>query len=199
MIKVLRNLAHLEGASSSVQECWQIIDMWLGLQGRDIGISDEKKIATAWKAYCGRGLAPSTKLKPVFDDTAASLKDQGYDYRFDLPPPIVLDAFDKMLATDVGAEDRAPPNKSDAPQTAGPRLPKPKKLFGTRAWRVYVVACVLWGLYFSWSNMTEQGLADEICYGACRTDEAAVIIGAGCILMFLAVFAYRWILRGERD
>ena len=99
-VQIMQRLAVSEGASQRLKENWDAIDKWLGLDGSEIGPTDLARIAKAMKAYITVGIAPSNKLQPVFDEFSREYKSEGYDFKSDTPPVSVINAFDRILATD---------------------------------------------------------------------------------------------------
>ena len=100
-INVLRDLAKTPSAPQSIEKDWSVIEEWLGCAGRELNQQDIEKIGKAWRAYYAIGVAPSHALQKQFDDFSAKYKAEGKCFDADKAPTQVMDAFDRMLATDA--------------------------------------------------------------------------------------------------
>lgn len=98
-VSTIREMALSEG-TEEIKPIWNVLEDWLECSGRTLNETDLDKIERAWKAYISIGLAPSHRLQEAFDSFSNIRRAEGYDFKHDKPPTKVMDAFDKMLATD---------------------------------------------------------------------------------------------------
>lgn len=115
-LRILESLATDQGSPQGVRNDWEAICRWVG--GRDVlSLANEQKINAGWQAYLATGLAPSVSLQPAFDYAHGKW---GKTKTVDKPPTYVMDAFDRMLATDKEiAYKRALDVKADSDRFAG--------------------------------------------------------------------------------
>jgi len=83
----------------SIKIDWRIISEWLKLEHtlQELDTNHLEIVEKAWLAYLARGDAPSLKLKPVFQKFSSIPKKN--EYLKNLPPPIIINIFDSLLAT----------------------------------------------------------------------------------------------------
>lgn len=96
-IRVLLDMARRPEASASIRADAKIIMEWIGYSSGDLTLDQCEKISRGWKAYIAIGLAPSEKLQSAFTQFRATLPIVTTQ---DRPTEQVMDAFDRMLATD---------------------------------------------------------------------------------------------------
>lgn len=97
-VRILRDLSQDSDAPGSLRKDWATIRDWLGCHDNELTTKHDEKIGRAWLAYLAIGLAPSHKLQPVFDSIHARYKNS--NLKLDRPPVEIMDAFDRLLATD---------------------------------------------------------------------------------------------------
>jgi len=115
-VTMAQRMALREGAAQRTKDTWDILDKWLGLDGKEFGPELHSKVNKAYDAYLAIGIAPSTKLQPKFDEASQDLKSEAYNLRPHKPPPEVIRAFDRMLATDEAIKAKREADRPDNPK-----------------------------------------------------------------------------------
>ena len=65
-----------------------------------------ENLHVGWKAYIARGVAPSRRLQRAFDSMSRTLLSSDPDCRQHKPPIVVLESFDRLLASDAEIRDK---------------------------------------------------------------------------------------------
>ena len=105
-VKTLADMASKPNAAVGVQADWVVIQSWLGAQGSTLTPEELDRFRVGWKAYIARGVAPSRRLQRTFDAMSRTLLASDPDCRQHKPPIVVLEAFDRLLASDAEIRDK---------------------------------------------------------------------------------------------
>ncbi|WP_311969111.1 hypothetical protein [Pseudomonas baltica] len=186
-LRILESLASEQGAPQTLRNDWEAICRWVG--SRDVlSLANEQRINAAWQAYLAVGLAPSVNLQPAFDYAHGKW---GKTNSSDKPPTYVMDAFDRMLATDKEiAHKRALDVKAEGEKFAGIMhrnqgwwRSKPK------AFRAWLFICPVWAVFWFFSIR----LFDPFDWGGFYAEEARRTAGIMLIPFFAGIvyWAYR--------
>jgi hypothetical protein len=154
---ISQRMAALESASQRLIDAWGVIKDWLNEAGDQVGRSDRVRFARALKAYYALGVAPSKKLQSAFDEFSRRFKSEGYDYRLDLPPPKVLQAFSRLLATNEEMEKELIQESEPVRQPSAVEKIEKKKPLRRTLLSVWAALSIAWGGYvlaFSWPDLT---------------------------------------------
>jgi len=125
IVTMAQRMALREGAVQRTKDTWEILDKWLGLDGKEFGPELHSKVNKAYDAYLAIGIAPSTTLQPMFDEASQDLKSESYNLRPHKPPPEVIRAFDRMVATDEAIKAKREVDRPDKPKpdSSWPKTP----------------------------------------------------------------------------
>ena len=97
-LKVLRDVAARPGVPESRTRDWKVVESWLGCAGRDLTPHDYDRFGQVFRSYLARGIAPSAKLDPSFQQFAAMAKTERWPT---VSVPRELEpVFERMLASD---------------------------------------------------------------------------------------------------
>ena len=105
-VKTLADMASKPNASVAVQTDWVVIQSWLGAQGSPLTPEELDRFRVGWKAYIAQGVAPSLKLQRTFETISRALRVSDPDCHQHKPPIVVMDAFDRLLASDAEIRDK---------------------------------------------------------------------------------------------
>ena len=105
-VKTLADMASKPNASVAVQTDWVVIQSWLGAQGSSLTPEELDRFRVGWKAYIAQGVAPSLKLQRTFETISRTLRFSDPDCHQHKPPIVVMDAFDRLLASDAEIRDK---------------------------------------------------------------------------------------------
>ena len=105
-VKTLADMASKPNASVAVQTDWVVIQSWLGAQGSSLTPEELDRFRVGWKAYIAQGVAPSLKLQRTFETISRTLRFSDPDCHQHKPPIVVMDAFDRLLASDSEIRDK---------------------------------------------------------------------------------------------
>jgi len=98
-VGMLRDLAQDAKATDGIRKDWTTICLWLGDCDSELSADHLERIGKAWRAYLAIGLAPSVELQTVFDSMHERFNTT--EAKRDKPPVEIMDAFDRMLASDA--------------------------------------------------------------------------------------------------
>ena len=90
-----------------------VIQSWLGAQGSSLTPEELDRFRVGWKAYIARVVAPSRRLQRAFDSMSRSLLSSEPDCRQHKPPIVVLEAFDRLLASDAEIREKRHTDSKD--------------------------------------------------------------------------------------
>ena len=98
-VRMLRDVAQDAKTTEGIRNDWTIIRLWLGDCNSELSAAHLETVGKAWRAYLAIGLAPSHELQPVFDSIHERFSTA--EAKRDIPPVEIMDAFDRMLASDA--------------------------------------------------------------------------------------------------
>ena len=109
-VKTLADMANKPNAAVSARADWMVIRSWLGAQGSALTPDELDRFRLGWKAYIAQGVAPSLKLKRTFETISRTLRVSDPDCHQHKPPIVVMDAFDRLLASDAEIREKRSTN-----------------------------------------------------------------------------------------
>ena len=228
MVEMARKTALSDGASENAKENWNTIKTWLELERSELGASERDRIGKAWKSYLAIGEAPSHKLQPAFDQFAEDCRADGYDFRPDKPPAVVIQAFSRMMATkdeiykkrvqDVTQElkNRSPseaklaeselknrsPSETKLAESEPKTEPKQRRKSSSVFFRFFIVFTVVWSI---WAFFRSDGefMAFGIYFEKWHQEYGPIGFFTDFllppILLLFGRIAFKWVMRGRQE
>jgi len=213
MVEMARRLALSDGASETANENWNTIKTWLELERSELGASERDRIGKAWKSYLAIGEAPSHKLQPAFDQFAEDCKADGYDFRPDKPPAVVIQAFARIMATkdeiykkrvhDVMQErKKRSPSETKLAESEPKTEPKQRRKSSSVFFRFFIVFTVVWSI---WAFFRSDGefMAFGIYFEKWHQEYGPIGFFTDFllppILLLFGRIAFKWVMRGRQE
>jgi hypothetical protein len=141
IVKGLKAVAAMEGASTQLKDNWSIIINWSEMDaGEKSGQTQLHIIERAYKAYLAIGIAPSVKLAPLFEEASKHYKAAGYDLKPDKPPAEILQAFGRLLASEMEIDEKRTHDEGQSLQTPSSKQPTKNIISWKRK------ALIVWGV-----------------------------------------------------
>lgn len=190
---VLRDSATKLDAPLQIKRDWGVIEQWLGSKDRGVTKADELRVAKAWRAYIALGIAPSEALRPVFRSLSKVSEEERTKFLADIPPPEVLEVFERLLATTSEREQKNMSQNSAPKPVAWTNWLKTL----SRAKRLLIVATAAWCMWVLFRTSDHYELLG-IRLREWDKDMLFVNVVLPPALIAAAFAAYQWIKRGDK-